>query len=44
MTNDINLKSMLKKYRNSLDKKYPDPEPKSLGLQDSLPDMKLGGK
>ena len=27
LTNDIDLKAMLKKYRKSMEKKYPDPVP-----------------
>ena len=32
LTNDINIKSMLKKYRKSMEKKYPDPQPKDADL------------
>ena len=47
LTNDINLKSMLKKYRKSMEKKYPDPLPKEAeaSQKESQPDMKQkGGK
>lgn len=29
MTNDINVKGLLKQYRDSLEEKYPDPKPKN---------------
>ena len=41
LTNDINLKTMLKKYRKSMEKKYPDPVPANAegSHKESQPEM-----
>lgn len=40
MTNDINLKTMLKKYRKSMEKKYPGPVPPNLDAnKESQPEV-----
>ena len=40
MTNDINLKKMLKVYRKDMEQKFPDPPPKSRdAMRDSAPDV-----
>lgn len=36
MTNDINVKGLLKQYRESLDEKYPDPKPKNAPAEEDV--------
>jgi len=33
MSKDINIKGLLKQYRQSLDEKYPDPKPKNAEVE-----------
>jgi hypothetical protein len=34
MAKDINIKGLLKQYRQSLDEKYPDPKPKNAVVEE----------
>ena len=44
MTKDINVKGLLKEYRNNLEEKYPDPKPKNAPAEEVASPAKAGGK
>ena len=44
LTKDINVKGLLKQYRNSLEEKYPDPKPKNAPAEEVASPAKAGGK
>ena len=43
LTKDINVKGLLKQYRQSLDEKYPDPKPKNAAPEEVTSPTGKGG-